>query len=140
MNLVIEIARLDDLQYLADIDSLVIGSHERKSYIENSIKQSQCVSVRHNDALVGFAIIDTSFFGQNFISLVIVHPHYRRIGIAGGLIRYIMNNVSGKLFTSTNQSNEAMQKVAESLGFVRSGIIQNLDENDPELIYYYQVD
>jgi RimJ/RimL family protein N-acetyltransferase len=40
------------------------------------------------------------------------------------------------LFTSTNQSNIAMQRLCESCGFERSGIVENLDEGDPELIYF----
>nr|ELR5264180.1 GNAT family N-acetyltransferase [Providencia rettgeri] len=42
-----------------------------------------------------------------------------------------------KIFTSTNQSNLATQKLLEKTGFVPSGYIDNLDDNDPELIYYY---
>jgi hypothetical protein len=29
-----------------------------------------------------------------------------------------------------------MQAVYESLGFVRSGFVENLDEGDPEIIYF----
>jgi hypothetical protein len=42
----------------------------------------------------------------------------------------------GKLFTSTNVYNERMQRLCERLGYVRSGIIENLDEDDPELFYF----
>lgn len=135
--MVIQNARLDDLKKILDIDSMVIGSSNRSNYIEKSIKKKHCFIARHNDVLVGFAIVDSSFFGQNFIPLVIVHPQFRRMGIASGLMRHIIDNGSGKLFTSTNQSNEAMQKVCESLGFVRSGVIYNLDDGDPELILLF---
>ena len=42
----------------------------------------------------------------------------------------------GKLFTSTNASNVSMQRLCESLGYVRSGVINNLDEDDPEIVYF----
>jgi hypothetical protein len=32
--------------------------------------------------------------------------------------------------------DELQQAVCQSLGFVASGIIENLDEDDPELIYF----
>ena len=39
-----------------------------------------------------------------------------------------------KLFTATNQSNLPMQHRLESLGYVRSGVILDLDPDDPELV------
>ena len=44
--------------------------------------------------------------------------------------------VEEKLFTSTNASNTPMQALCERLGFVRSGYVANLDEGDPEIIYF----
>ena len=41
-----------------------------------------------------------------------------------------------KLFTSTNQSNTPMQALLALLGYVRSGVIDNLDPGDPELVYF----
>lgn len=41
-----------------------------------------------------------------------------------------------KLFSSTNRSNINMQKVFEMNGFIKSGIVENLDEGDPEIIYF----
>jgi hypothetical protein len=43
---------------------------------------------------------------------------------------------SEKLFTSTNESNMPMQRLCEKLGFVRSGWIDNLDDGDPEIIFF----
>lgn len=44
----------------------------------------------------------------------------------------------GKLFTSTNLSNEQMLRLCERLRHVRSGIIEHLDEDDPEVFYFKQ--
>ena len=43
---------------------------------------------------------------------------------------------TAKLFTSTNQSNAPMQALLNKLGYRQSGFIENLDEGDPELIYF----
>jgi len=57
-------------------------------------------------------------------------------GLATALMRAAeLDCQSGKLFTSTNQSNVPMQRLCDRLGFVKSGYIENLDEGDPELIY-----
>lgn len=42
-----------------------------------------------------------------------------------------------KLFTSTNASNFAMQRLLVASGFIDSGIVHGLDEGDPELIYRF---
>jgi RimJ/RimL family protein N-acetyltransferase len=44
-----------------------------------------------------------------------------------------------KLFTSTNESNKPMQALLDQLGYERSGIVENLDEADPELIYFKEL-
>ncbi len=41
-----------------------------------------------------------------------------------------------KLFTSTNLSNLPMQALLAKLGYTLSGVIHNLDEGDPELVYF----
>lgn len=129
-----------DLSSLSRIDSMVIGSEIRKSKIEQFILNNQCVVASLNGKPVGFACYDTTFFECCFIQLVIVNPEFRRQGIASSLIRFIEEHCpTSKLFTSTNESNTIMQQVCLSQGFVRSGIIENLDEGDPEWIYFKQV-
>jgi GNAT superfamily N-acetyltransferase len=86
---------------------------------------------------VGYAIFDCSFFGYPFIRVLMVHPEHRRQGIGVTLICAIEALCPpNKLFTSTNQSNVIMQQLCEKLGFVRSGIIENVDDGDPEIIYF----
>ena len=43
---------------------------------------------------------------------------------------------SDDLFTSTNQSNIPAQRLFEKLGYTKTGIIENLDEGDPEIFYF----
>jgi hypothetical protein len=40
-----------------------------------------------------------------------------------------------KLFTSTNRSNTPMQSLLARTKFSQSGIVHNLDDGDPEIIY-----
>ncbi|MEO0538637.1 MAG: GNAT family N-acetyltransferase, partial [Cyanobacteria bacterium P01_A01_bin.123] len=43
-------------------------------------------------------------------------------------------------FTSTNESNLLMQALMAKLRYIPSGIINNLDEGDPELVYFKRLD
>ena len=62
---------------------------------------------------------------------------YRRKGIGTKLIKtYELLILNGKVFTSTNASNKAMQKLLKLNNYLESGIIHNLDEDDPEIIYF----
>jgi len=56
------------------------------------------------------------------------------------MLRYLMSICeTRKLFSSTNQSNRAMQALLAKIGFERSGIIHNLDPNDPEIVGYMAI-
>jgi RimJ/RimL family protein N-acetyltransferase len=85
--------------------------------------------------IVGFAVVGR-FFEYDFLELLFVGPDYRQRGIATQLIRATEAvAMTGKLFTSTNDSNEAMKGLCEKLRFIRSGVLDGLDENDPEVFY-----
>ncbi|MCM3124327.1 MULTISPECIES: GNAT family N-acetyltransferase [unclassified Mesobacillus] len=135
MNIVA--AQMPDLQAIVQIDSEMIGNTSRRNMIENAIKQEHCILVKENNEAAGFAIYDTNFFECTFISLVIVSPGKRRKGYASQLLNELVRtSPTEKVFSSANRSNLSMQKVFEANGFVESGIVENLDEGDPEIIYF----
>jgi ribosomal protein S18 acetylase RimI-like enzyme len=136
----IERATHGDLGHICALDCLVLGDSSRRDFLDNAIKSGQCLVARVDGGVVGFAVLDQSFFGQGYISLLIVHPERRRQGVAAALMRHIESICpTEKLFTSTNESNEPMQRLCETLGFVRSGHIDNLDAGDPEIIFFKRV-
>ncbi|WP_420916124.1 GNAT family N-acetyltransferase [Paenibacillus thiaminolyticus] len=136
-DLVVEPADMADREAVCRIDQSVIGNDSRRDYFAQAIHNGTCIVARSGREVAGFAVYENSFFGNCFIALVIVAPRFRRRGAARSMIQYIeRRSPTPKLFTSTNESNTAMQQVCESLGFVRSGMIDNLDEGDPEIIYY----
>ena len=129
-----------DIETICTLDSIVPGNHSRRNLLINAIKANQCLVAKIRNTITGFAILEQSFYCQGFLSLLIVHPDYRRRGIATALIRHIESTCpTEKLFTSTNKSNVTAQRMFEALGFVRSGYIENLDEGDPEIIYFKRV-
>jgi len=128
---------LNDLDDLVVIDREVIGNNSRREYIKKAIEEERCIVVKKENSIVGFLIFDTHFFDCSFISLIIVKPTERRKGYATSLIEHFVNiSPTKKIFSSTNQSNKRMQEVFKANGFTQSGYIENLDEGDPELIYF----
>lgn len=80
------------------------------------------------------------FYEQGFIEMIYVDSNYRRKGISSQFLAYFESICkTDKLFTSTNKSNKTMQLSLEKADFQKSGIIENLDEDDPEIVYFKQV-
>jgi GNAT superfamily N-acetyltransferase len=125
----------------AMLEIMAIGSTaDHTDLIKKSVRVGQCLVAFIDDKMVGLGILTGSFYNQGFIDLLIVHPEYRRRGIAAVIIRRMEQICpTAKLFTSTNESNIPARKTYEASGFVRSGYIENLDEGDPEIIYFKQL-
>lgn len=130
-------SHLNDLEEIVNIDREVIGSDSRRNYIKKAIEEERCIAFKNEFTLVGFLIFDTNFFDCSFISLIIVKPTERRKGYATSLIEsFISISPTKKIFSSTNKSNKRMQEVFKANGFIQSGFVENLDERDPEIIYF----
>jgi len=85
----------------------------------------------------GYGVLEHTFFGQGFVSMIYVAAGSRRRGIGRELLRALDARCrTRKLFTSTNSSNRAMQTLLSEAGFEASGVIHNLDPGDPELVYF----
>jgi len=119
------------------IDTRVFGRDERHDFLRSAIAHGECLVAEIGRETAGFAVVDRSLYDQRFVALLIVDPAYQRRGVGSSLMRAVGRRYPGeKLFTSTNQSNLPMQALCERLGYVRSGWIENLDEGDPEIIYF----
>ncbi|MBT2641509.1 GNAT family N-acetyltransferase [Bacillus sp. ISL-41] len=133
----LEIAQFIDLDEIVKIDEEVIGSSRRYEFIRNAIEDERCIVVKDKNLMVGFLIFDIHFFDSSFISLIIIKPTERRKGYATSLIEYFTSkSPTQKIFSSTNKSNHIMQEVFKANGFIQSGFIENLEEDDPEIIYF----
>lgn len=114
---------------------------KRQRDVRQAIEEDRCWLAEADGQVVGYAVVDECFFGNAFIRLIVVAAPFRRRGIGTALMRNVESIFVGrKLFTSTNESNVASQRLMESRGFRRSGAIQNLDEGDPEIVYFKPVE
>ncbi len=129
-----------DLERILAIDPRVADTPGRREFLERAHAAGECIVARREGEVAGFAVFDRSFFGQPFIDLLYVEPAHRRGGVARAIVRHIESISPGeKLFTSTNESNTAMHTFCAALDFERSGRIDNLDEGDPEIVYFKRV-
>ena len=97
--------------------------------------EGRLVVAERDGEIVGYAT-HGRFFEYDFVEMLIVRPSDRRTGVATALVSAIESrSQTGKLFTSTNRSNMAMQRLCARLGFEPSGVVDNLDEGDPEMFF-----
>lgn len=136
-SLIVRPARISDLDEIYAIDERALQDNDRRSLLWKELYFGYVWIAERDGRGLGYAVASRHFYGFPFIELLNVRREQRRQGVAQALIAAIEAWVgSGKLFTSTNTSNLPMQHLCERLGFVRSGQIDNLDEGDPELIYF----
>jgi ribosomal protein S18 acetylase RimI-like enzyme len=88
----------------------------------------------------GYVISRTDFFGCGFVWLLVVSIDRRRAGVASRLMASVeQTNPTEKLFTSTNRSNTPMRSLLSKRGYAEVGVIEGLDEGDPEVFYMKRV-
>lgn len=125
-------ARSSDATAIRGIDH----DPSRESEIRQAAEQPRYIVAEVDGIVVGFAV-GGRLFGFDFLELLVVPAAHRRRGVGSALVRgWEATADTPKLFTSTNDSNTPMQRLCEGLGYARSGVIQNLDEGDPEIIYF----
>ena len=117
-----------DLDEMVGADGAARGDPGRREFLRNAISDGNALVAVVSDAIAGFAVLDHSFYGNAFLSLLVVRPDSRRRGFGTALLRAAEARASTtKLFTSTNASNLPMQRLLEAAGYERSGVIENLD-------------
>jgi ribosomal protein S18 acetylase RimI-like enzyme len=123
---------------LADCERCSTGPIAGKqSFLSASLAQRSFVTARFGERIVGYIVWDQAFFGRPFVWLLGVDPEFRRLGVGERLMReFEAQNAGRPQFTSTNESNRAMQRLLAKLGFSPSGRIDNIDPGDPELVYF----
>jgi ribosomal protein S18 acetylase RimI-like enzyme len=129
-----------DFESISGFDHIAHSEPSRLKFINRVIRSGQCYVVEHEKIIVGYGVIEYSFYDYGFVSMLYIHDAYRRQGFGTKIMKYFENICqTEKLFTSTNQSNKPMQTLLTKIGYQPSGIIENLDEGDPELVYFKKI-
>jgi ribosomal protein S18 acetylase RimI-like enzyme len=131
----IRLAQESDLEPICGLDAIAQQDHHRRNFITQAVLSGNCYVVVDTQVL-GYGVLEYTFFENGFVSMVYVHPNYRQRGIGLQLMQHLEAACqTPKLFTSTNLSNLPMQSLLAKLGYRLSGVIHDLDEGDPELVY-----
>jgi ribosomal protein S18 acetylase RimI-like enzyme len=137
MTVAVRPAGSDDVPALIVADPYAQINVERRGQIAGWVEAGQCFVAERDGQIVGYSVLTRHFFQSFFIELVTVGEADRRSGVGTAMVGYLIDLVppGQKLWTSTNQSNAPMRSLLGRLGFIESGRVENLDEDDPELIF-----
>ena len=128
-----------DIETLCAIDTAARDDPSRHDFIGRRVREGNCYVLTSEDAgqIAAYGVLTYSFYEQGLIDMLMVDVERRRQGFGSELMRHMESECrTEKLFTSTNESNAAMQALLAKLGYSPSGIIYNLDPGDPELVYF----
>lgn len=133
-------ATAGDVHAMRECDAYAKAKPGRAGFLSAAVEKRQCLVAVEAGHVIGYVVLTCDFFENGFVSLVVVSPAHQRKGVGLRLLAAAEAACrTPKLFTSTNSSNLASQMLIEKAGFVRSGVIDNLDEDDPELVYFKRV-
>ena len=136
-TLTIRRALPSDYLALVGVDEYAQSHPERASFIKASLVSGECLVGEIAREPVGFVVLNYGFFNFGFIPIVVVAGSHRRHGVGLRLLSEAEGECkSSKLFASTNASNTPAQALFAKAGFIRSGVVENLNDNDPEVIYF----
>ena len=129
-------ATLEDVNAISVADS-EFASRGREGFVRRAVPRAGVYVLEREGQVIGLGVLEYTFFEHGFISLLYVSPSARRAGAGENLLRYFVSICeTPKLFSSTNRSNKTMQSLFAKVGFEPSGIVHNLDPDDPEIVYY----
>jgi GNAT superfamily N-acetyltransferase len=127
----------NDFADLCSIDLIARRENERREFIRREIVFGNCFVAVMNETVIGYGILNYTFYYNGCIDMLYIDSDYRRIGAGAALLQHLESLCqTPKLFTSTNLSNLSMQSLLAKMNYVLSGVIHNLDENDPEIVYF----
>ena len=127
----------DDIDALCSFDLIAQREAERREFIRREVVSGNCFVAVVQEKVIGYGVLNYTFYYNGCIDMLYIHSDYRRSGAGTALIEHMESLCkTPKLFISTNLSNLPMQSLLAKQNYILSGVIHNLDEADPEIVYF----
>ena len=126
-----------DIERILEMDPSALAE-ARHALVQSAVGRSECLVAVESGTVVGYGVMNHQFFERGFVSLIYVETTQRRRRVSSSFFDEFERK-SDRLFTSANISNLPMQQFLVSRGYVLSGVVQDLDKDDPEIFYSKKV-
>ena len=127
-----------DLGALLELDRTAPVGREHPELLTARVRSSEVLLIDRAGQVLGYAVHrDRAFFGRDFVELLVVASGERRSGLGSLLLRRTVELASTqRIFTSTNLSNTPMIGLLEKADWRFSGLLEGIDDGDPEIVYF----
>ena len=126
-----------DGESIKGLDGGATLDNRQQALIDRWLSRGECWVATVDGQVAAYAAFNYSFYQRGFVEMLYVAKGHRGRGFGLALMdRFTHLCDTATIFTSTNQSNVPMQRLLAKAGFTSSGVIDNLDEGDPELVYF----
>ena len=133
----IRAAAESDIETLYSLDLIAHSKNERREFIRRAITAGECFVAAADEKVIGYGVLNYTFFNHGNIDMLYIDSAHRRSGAGAALLEHLESLCqTPKLFTTTNLSNLPMQSLLAKCGYDLSGVIHNLDDGDPEIVYF----
>jgi N-acetylglutamate synthase-like GNAT family acetyltransferase len=134
-------ANENDIEPLFLLDLIARQEEMRREFIRRAVSSETCFVAVKVKEVIGYGVLNYSFYHNGCIEMLYIHSRHRQCGAGTSLLKHLESVCqTPKLFTSTNLSNLPMQSLLAKSGYVLSGIIHNLEEGDPEVVYFKRLE
>jgi GNAT superfamily N-acetyltransferase len=100
---------------ICSVDLIAQRENERREFIRRVVISGECFVAEWSEKVIGYGVLNYSFYHSGFIEMVYVGSDYRRSGVGVALVKHIESLCqTTKIFTSTNLSNLPMQSLLSS--------------------------
>jgi GNAT superfamily N-acetyltransferase len=125
-----------DLDLLAQADPRLAQEPAHRRHVGELLDAGLSWAAVVDGEALGFAVVTRHFYGFPFVDLLVVAEAARRHGVGLALMaRCEADHDADRIFTSTNESNASMRRLLAKADWLVSGVIENLDPGDPELVF-----
>ena len=125
-----------DLALLDAVDPRLAEPRRRETVSEQLALNLSWAALGPYGTPLGFAIVSRHFYAYPFVDLLVVSEAHRRGGVGLALMDHCeASHTADRIFTSTSESNAPMRHLLAKAEWRVSGVIENLDPGDPELVF-----